>query len=98
MSNTLPDAERVSAALLLGSLPASPPPEVVELFGAAAAVLDELAQGGFWLRLDLAEERRTVRVRVTAAGGRTIRELAASTALDVLAGDGADELLAGAVA
>ena len=98
MSNTLPDAERVSAALLLGSLPASPPPEVVELFGAAAAVLDELAQGGFWLRLDLAEERRTVRVRVTDARGRTIRELAASAALDVLAGAGADELLAGAVA
>jgi len=98
MGNTLPDAERASAALLFGSLPASPPPEVVELFGTAAAVLDELALRGFRLRLDVAEERRTVRVRVTEAGGRTIRELPASAALDLLAGGSADALLAGALA
>ena len=81
----------------LGSMPATPPPKVLDALGYAALVLDELAVRGIGLRLDLAEEGRTVRVRVTRADGRLIQVLTATAALDLLAGGRADGFLAGTV-
>ena len=75
---------RVDTAEL--SLPASPPPEVLDEIGAAADRVDQLAAAGRELHFSVDEDTNRVVIQVRDLDGNVIRTIPPSAALDVLAG------------
>lgn len=72
-----------------GGLPSSPPPEVRAAVEEVARGLDELAQRRLSLRFALGSDAH-VRIQLQHAGGRVVREIPASVALDLLENDPAE--------
>ena len=75
---------RVDTAEL--SLPASPPPEVLDEIGAAADRVDELAAAGRELHFSIDEDTQRVVIQVRDLDGNVLRTIPPSAALDVMAG------------
>jgi hypothetical protein len=73
-------------AVELDAIPAVPPPEVMDAISVAARAPDRLAADGKELRFTLDRPTGKVRVELYDLEGNLIREVPASTALDVAAG------------
>lgn len=67
-------------------LPATPPPEVLQAVEQVARGLDELARQRLSLRFSLGSDA-SMRIQVQQPGGRVVREIPVSTALDLLESD-----------
>ncbi len=67
-------------------LPTSPPPEVLHAVEQVSRGLDEIAQKRLSLRFSVGSDAQ-VRIQVQQAGGRVVREIPASVALDLLEHD-----------
>jgi hypothetical protein len=67
-------------------LPASPPPEVLAAVEQVSRGLDELARQRLSLRFSLGSDAQ-MRVLVQQPGGRVVKEIPVSTALDLLESD-----------
>jgi FlaG protein len=78
-----PEAFRLERA---PSIPATPPPEVLEALDNAARVLEELASRRLSLHFEYDDVRNQVRVQVTNGEGKVVREIPPSTLLDIAAG------------
>ena len=78
-----PEAFRLERAV---SIPSSPPPEVLEALDNAARVLEELASRRLSLHFEFDDAINQVRVQVTNAEGKVVREIPPSTLLDIAAG------------
>jgi uncharacterized FlaG/YvyC family protein len=68
------------------SIPATPPPEVLDALDTAARVIEELASRRLTLHFDYDEDRNHVRVQVTNHEGKVVREIPSSELLDIAAG------------
>jgi hypothetical protein len=78
-----PGAFRLERA---SSIPATPPPEVLEALDNAARVLEELASRRLSLHFEYDDAINQVRVQVTNEDGKVVREIPPSTLLDIAAG------------
>ncbi len=67
-------------------LPAKPPEEVLQAVEQVSRGLDELAQKRLSLRFSLGSDAQ-LRIQVQHAGGRVVREIPVSVALDLLEND-----------
>ncbi|MBV8256443.1 MAG: hypothetical protein JO073_01355 [Actinobacteria bacterium] len=67
-------------------LPATPPPEVLQAVEQVARGLDELAKQRLSLRFSFASDT-SMRIQVQQSGGRVVKEIPVSTALDLLESD-----------
>jgi hypothetical protein len=70
----------------LHGLPASPPPEVLQAVEQVSRGLDELARQRLSLRFSLGSDAR-MQIQVRRAGGGVVKEIPASTALELLETD-----------
>lgn len=78
-----PGAFRLEQA---SAIPATPPPEVLQALDNAARVLEELASRRLSLHFEYDDAINQVRVQVTNAEGKVVREIPPSTLLDIAAG------------
>lgn len=67
--------------------PATPPPEVLASLDKAARVIEELASRQVNLRFSVDDRTQKVHVEVRNGKGDLVRQIPATTGLDVLAGD-----------
>jgi uncharacterized FlaG/YvyC family protein len=74
------------AAAAVTEVPAHPPAEVLESLNKAARVLNELARNKVEMHIEVDGSKR-VRVQLRDAEGKVVREIPATKALDILAGD-----------
>jgi hypothetical protein len=79
----------LDAAVNVSTLPASPPPAVLEEMHAAAGVFDELQASSRELHFELTGSGR-VEVQVRDLDGNVLREIAPAKALEVAAGGSLD--------
>lgn len=68
------------------SIPATPPPEVLEALDAAARVLEELASKRISLHFEYDDRVNQVRVQVVNGEGAVVREIPPSVLVDIAAG------------
>ncbi|HEY2767759.1 MAG TPA: hypothetical protein VGI76_05845 [Solirubrobacteraceae bacterium] len=76
----------IQPAVALQTLPASPPPEVLEQMAGAAQRYDELTAQGRELRFARDEQSGRTRIEVRDREGRLMKTLSPSQALDIAAG------------
>lgn len=79
-------ADALHQAASVGTVPASPPPELARQVDAAAQRYDWLHENGRELRFEYDKQNGSVRVEVRDLEGRLLREIPPSAALDAASG------------
>jgi hypothetical protein len=74
-------------SVTVDTLPASPPPEVLDAMGAASRAYDRLAAAGQHLRFEIDPPTGKVTVSLTDRSGNVLGSVAPSTALAVASGE-----------
>lgn len=80
-----------------GSVPSTPPPEVLHALNKAAQVLDDLAAKQINLHFEVDDQTNDVRVQVRDADGKVVREIPPRRLLDILSGSPSGGLVFDAV-
>lgn len=78
-------ADALHQAATVGSVPSSPPPEVLRQVDAASQRYDWLRENGRELRFEYDRDAGRIRVEVRDLEGRLLREIPPSGALDAVA-------------